>query len=71
MAFQSSAIFWRTVPGLFKFAYWTQITLNNGRIMPSIGFGTAGLGSGTTQAVHQALLADYTLIDTAQASISF
>ena len=45
-----------------------QVTLNNGRTMPSIGFGTAGLGQQTLQAVHQALLAGYTLFDTAQAS---
>ena len=38
--------------------------------MPRVGFGTAGLSSGTAQAVHKALLANYTLIDTAQASTS-
>lgn len=36
--------------------------------MPSIGFGTAGLGGQTAEAVHAALLAGYTLFDTAQVS---
>ena len=36
--------------------------------MPSIGFGTAGLGKQTSEAVHEALLAGYTLFDTAQVS---
>lgn len=44
-----------------------QVTLNNGVVMPSIGFGTAGLGKLTSQAVREALLAGYTLFDTAQA----
>ncbi len=35
-------------------------------VMPSIGFGTAGLGEQTGQAVHHALSAGYTLLDTAQ-----
>ncbi|KAL3147234.1 hypothetical protein ABBQ32_002729 [Trebouxia sp. C0010 RCD-2024] len=44
-----------------------QAILNNGMLMPRIGFGTAGLGELTSQAVHDALLAGYTLFDTAQA----
>lgn len=43
-----------------------QAILNNGMLMPRIGFGTAGLGELTSQAVHDALLAGYTLFDTAQ-----
>lgn len=38
--------------------------------MPSIGYGTAGLGQQTVQAVHAALVAGYTLFDTAQVSPS-
>ena len=38
--------------------------------MPSVGFGTAGLGMQTVQAVHAALLAGYTLLDTAQVNPS-
>ena len=37
-------------------------------MMPSIGFGTAGLGEDTGQAVKEALLAGYALFDTAQVS---
>ena len=37
-------------------------------MMPSIGFGTAGLGEHTGQAVNKALLAGYALFDTAQVS---
>lgn len=37
-------------------------------MMPSIGFGTAGLGDHTGQAVKEALLAGYALFDTAQVS---
>lgn len=43
-----------------------QVTLNCGAQMPSVGFGTAGLGSQTVPAVHAALQAGYTLLDTAQ-----
>jgi diketogulonate reductase-like aldo/keto reductase len=38
-------------------------------MMPSVGFGTAGLGEHTGQAVKEALLAGYALFDTAQVSI--
>ena len=44
--------------------------LNNGLVMPSIGFGTAGLGEQTSEAVHTALLAGYFLFDTAQVLLS-
>ncbi|KAL0022280.1 hypothetical protein WJX79_002742 [Trebouxia sp. C0005] len=44
-----------------------QVRLSNGIMMPSVGFGTAGLGEHTDQAVKEALLAGYALIDTAQA----
>ena len=37
-------------------------------MMPSVGFGTAGLGEQTGQAVKEALLAGYALVDTAQVS---
>jgi len=46
-----------------------QVRLSNGIMMPSIGFGTAGLGEHTGQAVNKALLAGYALFDTAQVSI--
>ena len=46
-----------------------QVRLSNGMMMPSIGFGTAGLGEHTGQAVKEALLAGYALFDTAQVSI--
>lgn len=45
-----------------------QVRLSNGIMMPSVGFGTAGLGEHTDQAVKEALLAGYALIDTAQVS---
>ena len=45
-----------------------QVRLSNGIMMPSIGFGTAGLGEHTGQAVKEALLAGYALFDTAQVS---
>lgn len=37
--------------------------------MPTVGFGTAGLGEHTLQAVKWALAAGYTLLDTAQVQI--
>ena len=43
------------------------VALNTGTFMPRIGFGTAGLGPETTQAVEWALRAGYRLIDSAQA----
>eukprot|EP00245_Coleochaete_scutata_P006127 TRINITY_DN20287_c0_g1_i1.p1 TRINITY_DN20287_c0_g1~~TRINITY_DN20287_c0_g1_i1.p1 ORF type:complete len:362 (-),score=65.58 TRINITY_DN20287_c0_g1_i1:48-1133(-) len=41
--------------------------LANGAMIPSIGFGTAGLGDDTKQAVTWALKAGYRLLDSAQA----
>lgn len=38
-------------------------------MLPSVGFGTAGLGEHTGEAVKEALLAGYALVDTAQVSI--
>ncbi len=46
-----------------------QVRLSNGIMMPSVGFGTAGLGQHTGQAAAEALLAGYALFDTAQVSI--
>ena len=46
-----------------------QVTLNNGLPMTSVGFGTAGLGEQTVPAMLEALLAGYTLFDTAQVSL--
>ena len=43
-----------------------QVTLNNGVEMPLVGFGTAGLGAETKQAVAWALQAGYRLLDSAQ-----
>ena len=43
-----------------------QVVLNSGAEMPSVGFGTAGLGGNTVQAVQSALQAGYRLLDTAQ-----
>lgn len=42
------------------------MTLNNGVEMPLVGFGTAGLGAETKQAVAWALQAGYRLLDSAQ-----
>ena len=42
------------------------MTLNNGMEMPLVGFGTAGLGRDTKQAVKWALEAGYRLLDSAQ-----
>lgn len=44
-----------------------QVMLNNGLLMPSVGFGTAGLGESTANAVEQALRAGFRHIDTAEA----
>ena len=44
----------------------SQVTLNNGIEMPLVGFGSAGLGQDTKQAVKWALEAGYRLIDSAQ-----
>ena len=43
-----------------------QVALNNGVEMPLVGFGTAGLGAETKQAVAWALQAGYRLLDSAQ-----
>ena len=43
-----------------------QVILNNGMEMPLVGFGTAGLGRDTKQAVKWALEAGYRLLDSAQ-----
>ena len=43
-----------------------QVQLNNGRLMPTVGFGTAGLGDDTSQAVQGALETGYRLFDSAQ-----
>jgi len=43
-----------------------QVILNNGAEMPLVGFGTAGLGLETKQAVKWALDAGYRLLDSAQ-----
>lgn len=43
------------------------VRLWNGLLMPTIGFGTAGLGSGAAAAVSAALDEGYRLIDSAQA----
>ena len=40
--------------------------MNNGAEMPLVGFGTAGLGLETKQAVKWALEAGYRLLDSAQ-----
>ena len=40
--------------------------LNNGVMMPTVGFGTAGLGDQTAAAVKAALLAGYRHLDSAQ-----
>jgi diketogulonate reductase-like aldo/keto reductase len=43
-----------------------QVTLNNGVVMPRVGFGTAGLGQETESATTWALAAGYRLLDSAQ-----
>ncbi|CAM9524849.1 unnamed protein product [Ectocarpus fasciculatus] len=45
----------------------SHVQLNNGVSIPRIGFGTAGLGQATEQAVAMALTSGYRHIDTAQA----
>ncbi|CAM9785058.1 unnamed protein product [Pylaiella littoralis] len=52
----------RNVPGLPS-----HVQLNNGVSVPRIGFGTAGLGHATEEAVSLALTAGYRHVDTAQA----
>lgn len=44
--------------------------LNNGVVMPSIGFGTAALGGTTQAAVQEALAAGYRHLDGAQVRMS-
>ncbi len=46
-----------------------QIEISPGVWMPTIGFGTAGLGDSTKQAVTWALQAGYKLIDSAQVGL--
>lgn len=48
------------------FSLDSQVTLNNGVIMPLVGYGTAGLAEGTGQGVAAALGAGYRHIDSAQ-----
>ncbi|EIE20064.1 Aldo/keto reductase, partial [Coccomyxa subellipsoidea C-169] len=43
------------------------VTLNNGVVMPLVGFGTAGLGAATEEATAWALASGYRLLDSAQA----
>lgn len=43
-----------------------QVVLNNGVVMPLVGFGTAGLGQATKEAVMLALASGYRLLDSAQ-----
>ena len=43
-----------------------QVRLTDGVMMPTLGFGTAGLGANTKEAVGAALAAGYRLIDSAQ-----
>ena len=45
----------------------SHVQLPGGGRLPRVGFGTAGLGAGTEQAVRSALAAGYTLLDSAQA----
>ena len=45
----------------------SHVQLPGGGRLPRVGFGTAGLGAGTEQAVRFALAAGYTLLDSAQA----
>jgi hypothetical protein len=42
--------------------------LNNGHLLPSVGFGTAALGLRTADAVAEALLTGYRMFDTAEVS---
>ncbi|KAK9901257.1 hypothetical protein WJX75_002791 [Coccomyxa subellipsoidea] len=44
-----------------------NVTLNNGVVMPRVGFGTAGLGGATEEATSWALASGYRLLDSAQA----
>lgn len=43
-----------------------QVMLNNGVVMPRVGFGTAGLGAATEEATAWALASGYRLLDSAQ-----
>lgn len=43
-----------------------QVEIAPGVMMPTLGFGTAGLQENTVQVVKWALEAGYTLLDTAQ-----
>eukprot|EP00775_Hariotina_reticulata_P008779 gene8779-8957_t len=42
------------------------VQLNNGRYIPAVGFGTAGLGVGTAAAVQYAVAAGYRMFDSAE-----
>lgn len=44
------------------------LQLNNGRSIPAVGFGTAGLSVGTAAAVQFAVAAGYRLFDSAEVS---
>ena len=54
-------------PGAFDQHPPGQVRLWNGLLMPAVGFGTAGLGDRTTEAVQAALLAGVRMLDSAQA----
>lgn len=45
------------------------VQLNNGRSMPTVGFGTAGLTVGTAAAVQFAVAAGYRMFDSAEVSM--
>ena len=47
------------------------MTLNNGVVMPRVGFGTAGLGAATEEATGWALASGYRLLDSAQVQTRF
>jgi hypothetical protein len=47
---------------------FSQVQLSSGWVMPTVGFGTAGLGVGTAAAVEYAAAAGYRMFDSAEVS---
>lgn len=45
---------------------FSEVQVSSGWVMPTVGFGTAGLGVGTAQAVEYAAAAGYRMFDSAE-----
>jgi hypothetical protein len=48
---------------------FSEVQLSSGWVMPTVGFGTAGLGVGTAQAVEYSAAAGYRMFDSAEVGL--